>query len=124
MKRIFGLILVLIAGLLVLSACASYASRENIATARQALEIADDFLFRRNISPETALSRVSRLPNINVQRTGNRNEDEANAVLRNAISRLESALRENTHIMSAETRRPVVEARNQIAAELGVRTRR
>jgi len=124
MKRIFGFLIIGLGALLLLTACQrSNASRANIDIARQALAIADELL-DRNISPEAAHARASRLSSISTTSTGNQREDDANRALRTYVSRLTSALQANTFLHNAENRRAVVDARNDIARELGMRTRR
>jgi len=123
MKKLFAFLTLLML-MLVMTACATHASRENVDIARQALEIVDEFLFRPRPDPDATYRRIAALPSINIASTGNTRQDEANRALRSYISSLQSAIQTTRHIYSAETRQPVLIARNQIASEIGVRTRR
>lgn len=123
MKR-FLMILVLLFALITLAACATHASRENVDTARQALEIVDRFLFRPQADPDATYRQLAALPQINTTPTGNARRDEANQLLRDYMSNLQTVVQATRHIYSAQTRLPVLEVRNQLASEIGVRTRR
>ena len=109
---------------LMMTACSTRASRENADIARQALEIVDPFLFRPSPDPDTTYRRIAALPSINAAPTGNSRQDEANAALRSYMNSLQSAISVTRHSYSAETRQAVLAVRNQIASEIGVRTRR
>jgi len=124
MKK-FICVLLLVGMVVVLGACGdsgSAASERNISIATRAVETTDEFL-DLNISARTARDRIDALAPIDTNATENADENSANSTLNHRVLMLRFALSSAASNDTSETYNRVLEERNALARELGIRRR-
>jgi len=100
----------------------SAASERNINIATRVVEITDEFL-DASISAQTARDRIGALASIDTSSTGNADEDSANLTLSIDVLFLQAFLSAAASRDTSENYDNVLESRNALARELGIRRR-
>jgi len=124
MKK-FMCLLLLVGIAAVSGACGSRgsaASEININIATRVVEITDEFL-ESNISAQTARNRIDALAPIDTSTTENADENSANSTLSHRVLMLRLDLGMMARNGTPEIYNRVLEERNALARELGIRRR-
>ena len=122
-KKILGTITFLCILFAFVACNSSNASQRNINIAENAISIVDRFL-DGDISPRQAIDELDRLQSISIESTGNLNEDLANLSVSGSKLLLSIRLSSAAWDNNLENQNSVLEARNALAEDAGLRTRR